>query len=278
MQRLEGASARPEVKGEFGHQRVIDLQNVTVRYGRYTVLQDVSFSVQRGEFMGVIGPNGAGKSTLLRLLLGLVKPTSGRVTVLGAPVHRGNHRIGYVPQSQTISSTMSIRARDMVTLGLSGTKYGLLLPSRADRARVDAALRDVRAETYADVPVAQLSGGQQQRLMLAQALVSDPDLLLLDEPLASLDIRSRRDMVELVDEVRHTRNVAVLFVVHDVNPLLGHMDRVLYLSGGRAVSGTPEEVIQAEVLSGLFGFPVEVVRVGGHILVTSDLGCEDCHD
>lgn len=256
---------------------VVDVRNVTVRLGHRRVLRDLSFAINRGEFVGVIGPNGAGKSTLLRVLLGLLRPSSGQVYVFGSAGTRGNRRIGYVPQHQTFDETAPLRARDMVALGVDGTRFGPLLPSKAKAERVQRALRDVRAEAYADSPIARLSGGEQQRLMLAQALAGTPDLLLLDEPLANLDLRSRREVVDLVCEVCQRRDIAVLFVAHDVNPLLGAMDRVLYLVEGRSVIGSPDEVVQADILTRLFGFPIHVVRAEGHVLVTSAEDGGGCH-
>lgn len=255
---------------------VAEADHLTVVLRGRPVLQDVSFSIRAGEFVALIGPNGAGKSTLLRVLLGLIPPTEGSVRVLGEPVQRGNPRIGYVPQHQTFYESTPLRGRDMVALGVNGTRYGLPIPGRSASAKVEEALADVRATAYADMPIARLSGGEQQRLMLAQALVGDPDLLLLDEPLANLDIRSRRDVVDLVRDVSRAREIAVLFVAHDVNPLLGCMDRVLYIADGRAVIGPQDEIVRGDVLSGLFGFPVHVIRADGHVLV-STLDGDDCH-
>lgn len=255
---------------------VAEADHLTVVLRGRPVLEDVSFSIRSGEFVALIGPNGAGKSTLLRVLLGLIPQTDGSVRVLGEPVQRGNPRIGYVPQHQTFYESTPLRGRDMVALGVNGTRYGLPIPGRSASAKVEEALADVRATAYADMPIARLSGGEQQRLMLAQALVGDPDLLLLDEPLANLDIRSRRDVVDLVRDVSRARGIAVLFVAHDVNPLLGCMDRVLYIADGRAVIGPQDEIVRGDVLSGLFGFPVHVIRADGHVLV-STLDGDDCH-
>jgi zinc/manganese transport system ATP-binding protein len=265
-------SLEPHASGEVVAQA--DHLSVVLR-GR-PVLEDVNFSIKAGEFVAVIGPNGAGKSTLLRVLLGLITPTSGSVHVLGRPVARGNPRIGYVPQHQTFYESTPLRARDMVALGVNGTRYGPPTPNREGARKVQQALEDVRATTYADMPIARLSGGEQQRLMLAQALVGDPELLLLDEPLANLDIRSRRDVVDLVRDISRARRIAVLFVAHDVNPLLGCMDRVLYIANGHAVIGPQDEIVRSEVLSDLFGFPVHVIRAGGHVLV-STLDGDECH-
>lgn len=256
---------------------VVELDDVTVRLGGRTVLRDLSFAVYPGEFVGLIGPNGAGKSTLLRVLLGLQRPASGQVQVFGHTQRRGNQRIGYVPQHQTFYDSMPLRARDMVALGIDGTRYGPLTPSREKKERVDQVLREVRAEAYAGSPIARLSGGEQQRLMLAQALVGDPDLLLLDEPLANLDLRSRTEVVDVVCEAVERRHIAAIFVAHDVNPLLRSMDRVLYLANGHGIIGPPDEVIRTDVLTRLFGFPVHVIRAEGHVLVTAAEEGGDCH-
>jgi zinc/manganese transport system ATP-binding protein len=181
-----------------------------------------------------------------------------------------------VPQHQTFYESTPLRGRDMVALGVDGTRYGPPSPGRAQSKTVQRALEDVRATAYADMPVARLSGGEQQRLMLAQALVGNPELLLLDEPLANLDIRSRREVVDLVRDISRARGIAVIFVAHDVNPLLGCMDRVLYIANGRAVIGPQDQIVRGDVLSDLFGFPVHVIRADGHVLVSTADG-DECH-
>lgn len=258
-------------------QSAIDLDHVTVQFGGRVVLQDLTLTIHRGEFVGVIGPNGAGKSTLLRLLLGLVRPTHGSAALLGRPLQRGNPRVGYVPQHGAFYESMPLRGRDMVALGIDGNRLGPIVSTAAKVERVERVLEEVQALHYADAPIARLSGGEQQRLMLAQALVGEPDLLLLDEPLSNLDLRSRRDVVNLVGEICHRRGIAVLFVAHDVNPLLRVMDRVLYLAEGRGVIGTQDEVVRGDVLTDLYGFPVRVVRADGYVLVTSMGGEDECH-
>lgn len=256
---------------------VVELSGVTLKIAGRSILHDVALSVHPGEFVGLIGPNGAGKTTLLRLILGLLRPSSGSVKVFGEPVSRGNSRIGYVPQHQSLHADMPLRGRDFVRLGITGDRFGLVPMGDSVEMRVAKALQEVEAAAYADAPVGRLSGGEQQRLMLAQALVAKPDLLLLDEPLANLDLRSRRDVVNLVGTVCRNRNIAVLFVAHDVNPLVSVMDRVLYLANGHAVTGRPDEVIRTEVLTDLFGFPVRVIEVEGHIVVTAVGEADDCH-
>jgi zinc/manganese transport system ATP-binding protein len=275
-------SVQIQSRSESGAERskresesVVELDHVIVRLGGRTILRDLTVRVVPGEFVGVIGPNGAGKTTTLRVILGLQRPSAGVVRVFGQPPRRGNPRIGYVPQYQVINRDTPLRAWDLVAFGVDGDRLGLPLLSTDRRARVERALAEVGASAYADAPVGHLSGGEQQRLLLAQALVGEPELLLLDEPLANLDLRSRRDIVMLVCKVCHARGIAVLFVAHDLNPLLHVMDQVLYLANGRSVMGTPGEVIRPEVLSQLFGFPVDVVHAEGHVLVTAG-GVNDC--
>jgi zinc/manganese transport system ATP-binding protein len=273
---LRDRKTQPASTAPRTDQVVAEVEHLDVVLRGRQVLTDVSFSIKAGEFVAVIGPNGAGKSTLLRVLLGLIPPTDGSVRILGRDVARGNPRIGYVPQHQTFYESTPLRGRDMVALGVNGTRYGPPHLRRDQAQRVEEALEEVRAAAYADMPIARLSGGEQQRLMLAQALVGDPELLLLDEPLSNLDIRSRRDVVDLVRDVSRARGIAVLFVAHDVNPLLGCMDRVLYIANGRAVIGPQDEIVRSDVLSELFGFPVHVIRADGHVLV-STLDGDDCH-
>jgi zinc/manganese transport system ATP-binding protein len=256
---------------------LLELDAVSIQLGGRTILRDVTARIEKGELVGVIGPNGTGKSTLLRVLLGLVHPVAGSVRFAGRPARRGNSLVGYSPQNRAFDRDLPLTARDFVEMGIDGTRWGLRLPGRGQRERVDAILEAVGALSFADVSLGLLSGGEQQRLSIAQALVSRPSLLLLDEPLASLDLRSQREIVALVDRLRRETNVAVLFVTHGVNPLLGVMDRVWYLAGGNATIGTVDEVIRSEVLSRLYGAPVEVIEAHGHIFVSAGDGSEEHH-
>jgi zinc/manganese transport system ATP-binding protein len=246
---------------------VLAVDGLTVRLGGRDILRDVGFRIRPGEFVGLIGSNGAGKTTLLKVILGLVQPTAGTISVCGQAHAARKGLVGYVPQKIQLDPDMPVRARDLVSLGLDGHKFGLPLPSRARRQQVTDMLRAVDAERFADERVGNLSGGEQQRVMIAHALISSPRLLLLDEPLANLDIRSAQEIITLLDRVCREFGVSVLISAHEMNPLLPVMDKVVYLAGGRAASGTTAEVVTTEVLSKLYGHHVDVIRVHGRILV-----------
>jgi len=248
---------------------ILDVAGVSVSLGGRQVLDNVSFTIGPGQFTGLIGPNGAGKTTLLRVILGLQRPTAGSVAVLGRPRSRRNLSIGYVPQKVLLDPDMPMRARDLVALGLDGHRFGIPLSSRARREAVGEMLHAVDAERFADARVGNLSGGEQQRVLIAHALISRPQLLLLDEPLANLDISSVQEIISLLAGIAATQQVAVLLSAHEMNPLLPVMDHIVYLAGGRAASGTTAEVVQAEVLSRLYGQHVDVLHVHGRVLVVA---------
>lgn len=238
-----------------------------MQFGRRVLLEDLNLEIRQGEFITLLGPNGAGKSTLLKLLLGLLKPSEGIVRVLGKAPRRGNREIGYAPQHRALESDLALRARDVVGFGLDGDRWGMSFPSRRRTEQINHALAEVNALAFADAPVGQLSGGEQQRLLIAQALLTNPRLLLLDEPLANLDIAHGQEIVALVSQVCRTRGVTVLLVSHDVNPLLPVVDRVLYIANGQSAIGTPDEVITSQTLSQLYNSQVEVVQALGRIFV-----------
>jgi zinc/manganese transport system ATP-binding protein len=256
-----GTAARVEANGP----EIASLDDISVVLSGRPVLQSVSFSIRPGELTGLIGSNGAGKTTLLRVILGLQRPTAGHVRVAGKS--RRHNTIGYVPQQVLLDSDLPMRAKDLVELGIGGHRFGMPMPSKQRRQVVDEMLSAVDAQRFADARVGRLSGGEQQRVLIAHALVSRPELLLLDEPLANLDLRSGHEIVELLDKVRTEQHIAVLLSAHEMNPLLPVMDRIVYLAGGRAASGTTEEVIRADVLSELYGDHVDVLDVHGRLLV-----------
>ncbi|MCH5586377.1 metal ABC transporter ATP-binding protein [Shimazuella sp. AN120528] len=251
----------------MNRETVLELNHIGVQFGNRKVLDDIHVQVKAGEFIGLIGPNGAGKTTLLRVILGLLSPTKGSLQISGKPVLHGNRAVGYVPQKIHLDPNTPLRARDLVGLGLDGHRFGIPLPSRKRRQQIDEVLSAVDALSFADAPVGRLSGGEQQRLLIAQALLTNPRILLLDEPLSNLDIRSAYEVVRLVSRIGREKGIAVIMVAHDMNPLLSSMDKVLYLAKGHAVMGEVENVIQSDVLSELYGYEVEVLRVRGRVLV-----------
>lgn len=248
----------------------IELQNVLLTLGGRTILRTISLTIQKGEFIAVLGPNGAGKSTLLKLLLGLYKPNSGKILILDKPARRGNDQIGYAPQHRTLEADLALRARDVVGFGLDGNKWGIGFPSIKRTEKINTALKEVDMLHLAEMPVGRLSGGEQQRLLIAQALLTDPKILLLDEPLSNLDITHAQAIVTLVTEIARSRNITVLLVTHDVNPLLSSIDRVLYMANMHSAIGRPEEVITSKKLSELYGSPVEVITTKGRIFVIGE--------
>ncbi len=260
----------PRPAPEQHDDEVLSLDGVSVWLGGRQILEDVGFSVRRGEFVGLIGSNGAGKTTLFRVVLGLLSPNRGAVRVGAHGPHSTRSRsIGYVPQKVVVDPDIPLRARDLIALGMDGHRVGAGVPRRARRAAVDEMLDAVDATGFATARVGSLSGGELQRVLIAHALISRPRLLVLDEPLANLDIRSEQEVVELLGRVAREQEVAVLLSAHDMNPLLAVMDRVVYLANGRAASGSTDEVIRPEVLSGLYGHPVAVLHVHDRIIIVA---------
>jgi len=255
-------------------EEILALDGISVWLSGREVLHDVCFSVRAGEFTGLIGSNGAGKTTIFRVILGLQAPSSGRVLVAGRPRARRNRLIGYVPQKVLLDPDVPLRARDLVALGIDGHRLGVPLPSESRRRLVDEMLEAVDAMSFADARVGRLSGGELQRVLIAHALIGQPKLLLLDEPLANLDIASEHEVVALLARITAQHGIAVLISAHDMNPLLQAMDRIVYLAAGRAASGTTSEVVREEVLSELYGHQVDVIQVRDRILVVagSDTG------
>ena len=255
--------------------RLVQLEHAAAVLGSRNIWRDVSLTVERGEFVAVLGPNGAGKSTLLRAILGLVPLAAGNATVLGAAPGARNEAIGYLPQRREFDAATRVRGIDLVRLGLDGNRWGVPLPEwfpgnangRRLARRVNEALQVVEAAPQARRPIGELSGGEQQRVLIAQALVREPELLMLDEPLDSLDLPGQRSVAALLQRICRTRDVAVVLVTHDVNPILPYLDQVVYFAGGSAVAGRPEDVITTTALSDLYGVPIEVLRASDGRLV-----------
>lgn len=245
----------------------LDIREGALGFGGRALWRDLNLSVKPGEFLAVLGSNGSGKTSLLRAILGQQKLDSGSISIDGMPVRRGNRRVGYIPQQKLVQPGTPLRGRDLVTLGINGHRFGLPITSRAEKARVAELLAAVGATAFADRPLGSLSGGEQQRLRVGQALAADPVLLLCDEPLASLDLHHQREVANLIDRRRRERNTAVVFVTHDINPVLGMVDRILYLADGKFRVGSVDEVLRSDVLSELYGTRVDVLRSNGRILV-----------
>ena len=254
---------------------LIVAENVTAGYRDKIVWKGASFAIGRGEFVAVIGPNGAGKTTLFRMLLGLQPALAGSIKVLGSSPKRGNTRIGYVPQRHTIDADTNVEAQELVRLGLSGGHWGVNPFSHQDSQAAKKALEEVGGTDVARRPLGVLSGGELQRIFLAEALVGRPDILLLDEPLSNLDIRRETELLHLVNKVVRTDGVTALLIAHNINPLLPHLDKVIYIANGKVATGTPRQVLTSESLSDLYGIQVEVLRdPHGNVAI---IGVEEHH-
>ena len=246
---------------------VVRLRDASLSFGNRLLWDGLNLDIAPGEFLAVLGPNGSGKTTMLRTLLGLQQLSGGTVEVAGKPATRGSRLVGTIPQQRPFAENTPLRARDLVALGIDGHQWGIRIKRRAIRKRVDELLELVGASSYADRPVGVLSGGEQQRLRAAQALADNPRLLLCDEPLLSLDLHHQQAVSGLIHRQACDRGSAVVFVTHEINPILQYVDRVLYLAGGRFHVGTPAEVMRSDVLSDLYGSPIEVFESNGRIVV-----------
>jgi zinc/manganese transport system ATP-binding protein len=257
---------------------VLELRGAGLAFGDRVVWSGLDLRVQPGEFLAVLGANGSGKTSLLRAILGLQRLSGGEVLVGGHPARRGSRLIGYIPQQRRIEPLTPLRARDVVAQGLDGHRWGVGTPfgsrNRARREQLERALASVGATAYADIPVGVLSGGEQQRIRIAQALATDPALLLCDEPLLSLDLHHQQAITALVDQRRREAGTSVVFVTHEINPVLPYVDKVLYLAGGKFSVGTVDEVMTSQTLTALYGVPIEVIRIGGRVIVA---GVPDDH-
>jgi zinc/manganese transport system ATP-binding protein len=250
----------------------VAFDNLTLSLGGRDILKDVTLAVNEGEFIGVLGPNGAGKTTMMRAILGLLSPARGTITVLGEPATRGSATIGYLPQVRTLSPDLRLTGFEFVASSVHGQRFGLPWLGAVDRREIARCLDIVGASAIARKPISEMSGGERQRLLFAQALIGSPRLLLLDEPLISLDPRRQTEVIELATRLCRQMKITVLFSAHDLNQLVGAIDRVLYLGNGHAALGTVDDVITEPVLSRLYGAPIEVVRTGRHIFVLSESG------
>lgn len=256
----------------------LDIRGAALRRGDRELWAGLDLEVNPGELIAVLGPSGSGKTTLLRAIMGLEPLSEGTITAVGQRVkHRGNRHIGYIPQQRPLPPETSLRGRDLIALGVNGHRFGIPIPRANDRKRVDELVEKVDASAFADRPVGLLSGGEQQRLRVGQALADDPQLLLCDEPLTSLDLANQQAVVSLIDNHRKETGAAVLLVTHDINPVLSRVDRILYLAHGRFTLGTPDEVLNSRVLTELYGAPVFVLRAGDRLVVVGAPDADAAH-
>jgi zinc/manganese transport system ATP-binding protein len=262
----------------------LSISNLGITLGGNAILSGVNADIAAGEFVGIFGPNGAGKTTLVRAIVNTLRPSAGSISIFGEPPGRASHQIGYMPQSNSGLELTALSARAILEAVAEGESWGLPWTSRAVRAEINRVLELTGAISYADRPFTQLSGGERQRVMLAQSLLGAPKVLVLDEPLASLDPRNQALLIDCVADVQRRTNATVLFVAHDMNPLLHVMDRVFYVAGGGAIVGKIDEVVNSESLTRLYGFPIEVVHAGERVFVVSregnvaELACHDGHN
>lgn len=245
----------------------ITLENVTLGYGEKLIFQDFSAQINAGEFIGIFGPNGAGKSTLMRALLRLVKPLSGKILILGKQQQNGNANVGYLSQFRQYASHNNLSARTYLSSAWRGVHWGLPWLNKQEKEQINTVAELTNIHGFIDRPYLQLSGGERQRVALAQALLGNPQILLLDEPLSGLDPAQQDKMVHLVQAIQQRLNIAVLFTAHDLNPLLNVMHRVIYLAHGKAAIGNVTEVVNNETLSWLYDAPIEVVHYQHHLFV-----------
>jgi len=262
----------------------LQISNLSLTLGGNTILHDVNAEIQAGEFVGIFGPNGAGKTTLVRAIVDTLRPSAGTIKIFGEAPGKASHAIGYMPQGNAGLELTALSARALLEAVCQGERWGIPWTSPATRKEVERVLQLTGAVKYADRPFALLSGGERQRVMLAQSLLGQPKILVLDEPLASLDPKNQSLLIDCIKEVQQRTNATVLFVAHDMNPLLHVMDRVLYMAGGGAILGRLDDVVNSESLSHLYGFPIEVVHAGKRVFVVSregnvaELACHDGHD
>lgn len=250
----------------------LQISDLRVTLGGNEILTGINAEIKAGEFVGIFGPNGAGKTTLVRTILGTLRPQTGTIKIFGESPRQASRQIGYMPQGNLGLELTALSARATVEAVCGGDRWGIPWPSQKTKEEVDRVLHLADATAFAERPFSVLSGGERQRIMLAQALLGKPRILVLDEPLASLDPKNQSLLIECIAQVKRVTGATVLFVAHDMNPLLHVMDRVLYMAGGGAILGKMNDVVNSEALSHLYGFPIEVIRAENRIFVVSREG------
>lgn len=251
-------------------QLVIATDHLTFGYDHIPIIKNMTIEIKKGEFIGILGPNGSGKSTFLRTILGMIKPFSGKISVLNTAPSYGNSHIGYMPQMRSHIPLINLTSRTLLHATLDGLSYGIPTLNTAKKNEIQKILELVGSESYADRPFKQLSGGERQRIYLAQALLNQPSILLLDEPLSNLDPKYQQLFMSLLNKIRKNLSITILFTAHDPNPLLNIMDRVLFFANGQTAIGNVDEIITSKTLSTLYGTPIEVVRFKERLFVLSE--------
>jgi manganese/iron transport system ATP-binding protein len=253
----------------------LELQGVSVRYDGAPALENVSLRVQRGNQVAVVGPNGAGKSTLFNVITGILKPQQGMVRIAGSGPN-GHICVGYVPQRSRIDWRFPVTVADVVMMGRVG-KIGMLRrPGREDHERVHSALAQVDMLSLANRQIGELSGGQQQRVFLARTLAQEAELLLLDEPLAGLDIPSQEAILRILAQMR-AAGITLLIATHDLNQAAEQFDQMMLLNRAVIAYGPPAQVLTADNLTRAYGGQLHVVHTTSGDLVVTDSCCGGGH-
>jgi zinc transport system ATP-binding protein len=236
----------------------IEFENVWFSYERSTVLQEVTFSLEQGEFLGIIGPNGGGKTTLLKLMLGILRPDKGRIRILGQSPHDASHRVGYVPQGTDFNRNFPVSVLDVALMGRMSTSRIGRRYSKEDREKVKDALEKVGMWGYRNRLIGKLSGGQRQRVFIARALVTNPEILFLDEPTASVDSEFQTDLYDFLKALN--REVTIVVISHDIGIISAHMKSIACVNKQFIFHSGAE--ISQEMLDMAYQCPVDLIAHG----------------
>lgn len=247
---------------------VIECQNLDIRLGAHLILSGLNFQIKENQFIGIFGPNGSGKTTFMKALLGIIPYANGQVVVLGKTPQKARKQIGYIPQNRDME-LFRLKGRDFIATSIHGHKLGLPFLTKKDLYHIDSVLDLVHARDLAFIPLCEMSGGQRQRLLLAQALLGNPQLIIMDEPFSNLDPKWVKIILSLIKDLQEQRKLTVLLSTHDLNPLIKVMDKVICIGNHQAILGEVDQVITSDILTGLYGFPIDVIKTDQHLFVTT---------